>query len=93
MKMHTLKILEAYVQRIIHRQKTFEVRKNDRDFQVGDTIQFRIINELGEEVEVHYQMPLYLINYVLPGGQFGIVSGYCVMSIQPLEGGHNEPGR
>jgi len=30
-----------------------------------------------------------LISYVLPGGQFGIQTGYCVMGIRPLPAGYS----
>ena len=37
---HYLKIKPEYLERIASGQKTFEVRFNDRDFQVSDTIEF-----------------------------------------------------
>ncbi|MGX6979091.1 DUF3850 domain-containing protein [Vagococcus elongatus] len=35
---HQLKVLPDYYQAVIDRRKTFEIRKNDRDFQVGDLV-------------------------------------------------------
>jgi len=35
---HELKIEPAYFERIVSGQKRFEIRKDDRDFQVGDWI-------------------------------------------------------
>lgn len=40
---HTLKIQDVYYERIINNLKSFEVRKNDRDFQVGDLINFTAV--------------------------------------------------
>ncbi|EAK9780846.1 ASCH/PUA domain-containing protein [Listeria monocytogenes] len=37
-KTHELKILSEYFWDIAEGRKTFEIRKNDRDFQVGDTL-------------------------------------------------------
>ncbi|CAB3441059.1 TPA: DUF3850 domain-containing protein [Listeria monocytogenes] len=37
-KSHELKILSEYFWDIVVEQKTFEIRKNDRDFQVGDRL-------------------------------------------------------
>ncbi|MBO0456313.1 DUF3850 domain-containing protein [Enterococcus hulanensis] len=35
---HELKILPEYFAAILSRKKTFEIRKNDRGFQEGDTV-------------------------------------------------------
>ncbi|EKE9396609.1 DUF3850 domain-containing protein, partial [Listeria monocytogenes] len=35
-EVHELKILPEYYEDIVAGRKTFEIRKNDRDFQVGD---------------------------------------------------------
>ena len=40
MKLHNLKIKEEYFEAILQGRKTFELRKNDRDYQVGDLIHF-----------------------------------------------------
>ena len=41
---HVLKCLPQFMSRIADGQKTFETRKNDRDFQVGDTLFFQQYN-------------------------------------------------
>ena len=38
MTQHVLKIHPQFLPRIFNGQKTFEIRKNDRDYQVGDTL-------------------------------------------------------
>lgn len=38
MKTHELKTVQPYFERCWLQSKTFEVRKNDRDFQNGDTV-------------------------------------------------------
>jgi len=38
MKRHELKIVDPYIDDVWEKRKTFEVRKNDRDFNVGDLI-------------------------------------------------------
>ncbi|CCN48926.1 conserved hypothetical protein [Vibrio nigripulchritudo MADA3029] len=35
-KVHELKIQPEFLKAIIEEKKTFEIRKNDRDFKVGD---------------------------------------------------------
>ena len=38
---HILKTIQPYFNRVWSGQKTFEVRNNDRDFEVGDTIELK----------------------------------------------------
>ena len=38
LKTHELKTLTKYFDAILSGEKTFEIRKNDRDFRVGDTL-------------------------------------------------------
>lgn len=40
-KHHDLKIIEPYYTQVLIGNKTFEIRKNDRNFKVGDTITLR----------------------------------------------------
>lgn len=53
MKTHDLKILPKYFKEVWYGRKTFEIRKNDRNYEVGDKI---ILHEwdgayLGGEIE------------------------------------------
>ena len=80
MKIHKLKTLAPYFIDVELERKPFEVRKDDRDFAVGDLL------ELIEWNELHGGYPsgrrcIREITYVLPGGQFGIAKGYCVLGI------------
>ena len=45
MKLHELKILHEYLVDVDLGKKTFELRKNDRDYQVGDLIRFIDVRE------------------------------------------------
>jgi len=38
MKRIDLKLIQPYFSQVKHRFKPFEVRKNDRDYEVGDTL-------------------------------------------------------
>lgn len=49
MKLHELKIQHKYLEDIRQGKKTFELRKNDRDYQVGDLIKFIDIDKPEEE--------------------------------------------
>jgi len=70
--LHRLKIKPCYLLRILDGSKTFEIRKNDRDFQVGDTIEFEPVREDDEPECVQKAMyniklpiPEYTITYIL----------------------------
>ena len=71
MKLHELKIVQAYLVDITIGTKTFELRKNDRDYQVGDLIRFIDIGEDDTTTtkcryEPHIdENTLYRITYVL----------------------------
>ena len=40
---HILKLSEDYIEPVLNREKTFEVRFNDRGFQKGDLIKFTAV--------------------------------------------------
>ena len=77
---HPLKTL-PYFYNVVGTLKTFEVRKNDRNFQVGDILW---LQEWSEEAQYTGRSKKFTISYILEGGQFGIQEGYCVMSLSPF---------
>lgn len=76
---HELKTwLDSY-DSIASKIKQFDIRKNDRNFKVGDTF---ILKEWDPETKKYTGNILNAnVDYILHGGQFGIEEGYCVMSI------------
>lgn len=91
-RVHRLKTLPEYMYRVHSGQKTFEVRRNDRDFQVGDILALEIHyppDHHDRESRNNFGGTVWQINakvtYVLPGGQFGIEPGYCIMGIEKVE--------
>ena len=82
MKLHELKIKEEYYREIEAGNKTFEIRKNDRDFQAGDYINFTIVR--GSLVFETY--PLFKITYVLKNvPEYGLDKDYCIFGFKILE--------
>lgn len=89
-----LKCWPEYYQEVKNGNKTFEIRNNDRDYQVGDIL---LLQEwkprgycatmpsilegdyTGDETEVKVT---YIIKDKLL--YIGIMSGYCIMSIKPV---------
>ncbi|MFT5669070.1 MAG: hypothetical protein ACI9DK_003281 [Vicingaceae bacterium] len=77
---HLLKILPEYFEEVVKGTKTFEVRKNDRGFKVGDILELAeychsIQSFTGRFCEKK-------VSYILEGGSFGIEKGFVVMGLQ-----------
>ena len=92
MKLHELKILHEYLFDITIGRKTFELRKNDRDYQVGDLIHFIDIREDNITPNKFLVEPfidkntLYRITYVLKDVEkYGLDKDYCILAIKKLE--------
>ncbi len=87
---HELKTWQEYMMDIATGKKTFEVRNNDRNFQVGDELILKGWQPLGysrvspSEMTGEYtgQIIDAEVTYILKGGQFGIAYGYVVMGIE-----------
>lgn len=50
MATHRLKIQEQYADAVLNGTKTFEIRKNDRGYKVGDEIVFDVVTNEGYAV-------------------------------------------
>lgn len=75
---HYLKTEAEYYQAVENGEKMFEVRCNDRNFQVHDMVHLQEVvkgHPTGRELE-----PME-ITYVLNGGKFGLGEGYCVIQL------------
>lgn len=85
---HELKTVAPYFEAVKSGAKTFEVRKDDRNFQVGDTLVLREwLNDYGASGGGYFTCRVcrHTITYKLAGGQFGIADGYCVLGLGPWE--------
>ncbi|AYV20470.1 DUF3850 domain-containing protein [Vibrio mediterranei] len=76
MKKHRLKIKPEYLISIIEGNKTFEIRKNDRDFKVGDRVCL-----VDEENKRYIDI---IIKYITDYAQ---QEGYIVFSFDWISGG------
>jgi len=77
---HELKTWNEYFEEVFMGHKTFEIRKNDRDFKKGDTL---ILKEWDNFRETFTGRKLArTVTYVFEGGSFGLEKGFVVMSIQ-----------
>lgn len=74
---HELKCWPNYFKDLMN-GKTFEVRRDDRSFRVGDTLRLRECQRGG--VYTGREM-VRRVTYILPGDQHGIEKGYVVMAM------------
>ncbi len=78
---HYLKCICEFYQATEQGEKMFEVRKNDRNYQVGDMLYLEEITKSSGESTNREQGPFEVV-YILHGGNFGIKKGYCVMQLK-----------
>lgn len=87
---HVLKCWPVYFDALKSGLKNFEVRRDDRGFQKGDTLVFQRTHEKHlHQVQYNYHGKpehelRFTINWVLTGGQFGIEPGYVVLALAPF---------
>lgn len=101
MKIHELKLSTDYFIAVESGQKRFEIRKNDRDFKVGDLLALssfekgsyqkwsNTMNNIGNEpVGIHEADTILMtVTYITDYEQ---KDGYVVMSIMPYAGTVND---
>ena len=77
--LHELKCWPEYFEAVMSMQKMFEIRKNDRDYRIGDIIYLKEWNP--NKMEYTGREWGGFITYILPGGQFGIYKSHVVLGI------------
>lgn len=76
---HKLKILPEYYNAVLSGSKMFEIRENDRNFNIGD-----ILNLMEFDGEKYTERELKVkVTYILYGG-YGLDRNWCCMSIEKL---------
>jgi len=76
---HELKTWEEYFKALWEGHKTFEVREDDRNFEVGDMLDLKEYDHIKDSFSGRYIRAE--ITYKLNGGSFGIEKGYCVLGL------------
>ena len=81
---HELKTWPAFYDSLVRGNKKFELRKNDRDFQIGDMVQLKEYDP-----NVDYYTGRYIIariNYILLTAEsMGLKEGYCIFCFEIIE--------
>ena len=78
-QLHELEIWASCFAAVESGAKPFDVRKNDRNFQVGDALLLREYDP--ETAAFSGRIALHWASYVLTGGTFGIADGWCVLGL------------
>ena len=75
--LHELKVWGSFFDALMVGTKTFEVRRDDRGFKVGDYLRIR------EWVEGEYsgRELTKRVTYMLEGGAFGLEAGHVVLAL------------
>ena len=85
MKTHKLKCWPSYFEAIKSGTKTFEIRRNDRDFAVGDRLILQEFDpyraeQMGAPSGYTDRQVTRVVTYIAQG-VFGLPSEMCVMSL------------
>lgn len=89
MQRHILKTWPDFFGPVWHGLKTFEVRKHDRNFRVGDWLVLDEWSVLHGYTGARYTVE---VTYLLDGPWPGVETGYCVMAIRPAVCHCDPPG-
>jgi hypothetical protein len=87
MKMHELKTINPYFTDVWNGMKCFEIRKNDRGFEVGDVLWLREFDPacyMGGDYT--RKSVLATVDYMLPENTFaGLSDGYCALGVSVIQ--------
>lgn len=80
MTIHRLKVWPQFFRALARDEKTFEARKDDRGFQVGDVLRLEEWDPetkqfTGAEVQRR-------VTYILRGPAFGVEAGHVIMAVK-----------
>lgn len=80
MIIHELKCHKFFFQRSWSEDKRFEIRYNDRDFQTGDNISLKEVDDDGKETGRRIRM---VITYILLSYS-GLKDNYVILSVHTI---------
>ncbi len=76
---HELKTEVQYFNAVTNGDKTFELRKNDRGFKIGDYIW---LNQVDNGEYTGKRCGPWSISYILEGPLYGLQEGYCILQLK-----------
>lgn len=89
MRTHELKTWPTYFEAILRGEKRFELRKNDRDFGVGDVLRLQEFDPgktNAHEWHKYTDREIWArVTYIKHGGEMGLEAGHCIMNFEVIE--------
>lgn len=83
MAVHELKTHPEPFQAVVHGLKPWEIRFNDRNFQVGDTV---VLREFAPYSQVYTGSHITKrVGYMLKGPDFNIPEGFVVFTLEETQ--------
>jgi len=79
---HELKTWPEFFDAIAAGRKAFEVRRDDRGFQVGDVL--RLVEYEPRDQTYTGLAVERVVTYKMDGGKFGVEPGHCVLGLGPI---------
>lgn len=78
---HELKTIQPFFNEVLSGSKTFEIRKFDRDYKIGDFLKLREYNQNTKTYEPnwHYVQITYILS---DAKEYGLMDGYCILGIK-----------
>jgi hypothetical protein len=88
---HILKTDPAVFQAVVSGEKTWEIRYNDRDYQVGDILHLKETAYTGAEMNAGKPL-IYTGNslivdviYIFKGPLYGLADKWVIMTVVPID--------
>lgn len=82
MTVHEIKIVQPHFDNQNDGTKTFELRKDDRPYKVGDTLKLRLWDQERQEF-MGRCLHRRVLGILRAKDGDGIADGYCIMSTRP----------
>lgn len=83
MKTHEIKLSIEFCDDVFSGAKSFEIRNNDRNYQIGDIIRFIPVSGNGLHIHHSVENKEYVITYILSG--WGLKEGYVALGITEVK--------
>ena len=78
---HRLKLAKMFFDAVDTGKKSFELRKNDRNYQIGDILELHEMSDGEETGRVTEKQVIYILE-----GFKGLEEGYCILGLSEAEG-------